>query len=105
MKTITRTWPSNAPRGDVQAKCDYCGVRWRRSQLRMDRSGLLVCPDEGPGLDAVTLSEGNAALSRRRGPVPVPPGGGNYTTVANTPDPTHITTSEGAGLGPGFNDT
>ena len=101
-RTITRHWPADAPRGDTQAACSYCGVRWRRSQMRLDRSGLLVCPDEGDGRDAITLSEGNAALSRRRGPVRVPPLSGNYSVA---PDPTHCTTSEEAGFGPGFNDT
>ena len=61
MRTIGRKWPSSAPKGDFQCMCDYCGVQWRRSQLRRNRAGLLVCPDEGNGRDAVTLSEQNAA--------------------------------------------
>ncbi len=60
MRTIKRQWPSNAPRGDIQVICDYCGIQWRRSQLRRDRSGLLACPDDVRGRDSVTLDEGNA---------------------------------------------
>lgn len=40
--------------------CDYCGSIWYRSQLYKDGAGMLVCPDEGEGLDAVTLNELNA---------------------------------------------
>lgn len=43
--------------------CDYCGIMWRRSQLRMDATGRLVCPDEGDGADAVTLAEENVAMA------------------------------------------
>ncbi len=29
--------------------CDFCGTKWRRSQLIVDRNGFLVCPqDVGP---------------------------------------------------------
>jgi len=38
-------------------------VLYYRSQLRRDAAGLLACPDELPGLDSVTLSEGNAELA------------------------------------------
>lgn len=68
-RTITRHWPRSSPQGDYQATCDYCGVQWRRSQLRRDASGLLACPDDQPGLDAVSLSKGNAeamSLGKRR---------------------------------------
>lgn len=58
--------------------CSYCGVNWYRSQLYRDASGFLVCPDEGPGLDAFTLDQENAAY-RPRGPVTYPDGG-NYVT-------------------------
>jgi hypothetical protein len=40
--------------------CSYCGVQWRRSQLRRDLSGNLVCPDEGNGKDSLELSMENA---------------------------------------------
>lgn len=79
-RTIGRHWPEKAPRGDYQCTCDYCGVQWRRSQLYRDRSGLLVCPDEGNGKDMVTLSEGNAANAAARR-MPLPNRGGNYDTT------------------------
>lgn len=44
--------------------CDYCGVAWRRSQMRKDRAGLWACPDDVKGRDVVTLSEGNAAAAK-----------------------------------------
>lgn len=72
------------PRGDVVAMCDYCGVNWYRSQLYRDASGFLVCPDEGPGLDAVTLDQENAAY-RPRGPVTYPDGGNYVTAPPGTP--------------------
>lgn len=66
MPTIGRKWPKrSSPPGDYSAMCDYCGVMWRRSQLRKDRAGLLACPDEGDGADVVTLSEANAADAGR----------------------------------------
>lgn len=60
MRTIGRHWPRDAPRGDYEAKCSYCGVLYRRSQLVRDGAGLLVCPEEGPGLDVVTLTQESA---------------------------------------------
>lgn len=61
MRTIGRKHPANAPRGDHQAMCSYCGVQWYRSQLRRDMEGNLVCPDEGDGASRMELSEANAA--------------------------------------------
>jgi hypothetical protein len=76
MRTIGRHRPKSSPRGDVVALCDYCGVQWYRSQLVRDRSGLLVCPDEGDGKDSVTLSEANArAAASRTGPITYGEGG------------------------------
>lgn len=66
MRTIGRHWPKDAPRGDYQCRCDYCGVTWRRSQLRRDAAGLLACPDDSPGLDVVTLSRGNLEGMRHK---------------------------------------
>lgn len=68
MRTIGTHW--NGEPGDYPCFCDYCGVKWRRSQLRRDGSGKLYCPDEGDGRDAVTLSKLNAAaaLAGRRIP-------------------------------------
>lgn len=66
MRTISRHRPSRSPPGDTRKLCSYCGAAWYRSQLRRDAAGLLACPDEYPGRDAVTLSEGNAALAGQR---------------------------------------
>lgn len=59
-RTIPRKRPRTSPHGDTERECSYCGVVWLRSQLRRDAAGLLACPDDVSGLDAVTLSEGNA---------------------------------------------
>lgn len=78
MRTIGRHWPSKAPRGDFQALCDYCGVMWRRSQLKRDRAGMLACPDDAKGKDGVTLAQENAAQAGQpRGPLAIRDGG-NY---------------------------
>lgn len=82
MRTIGRHWSKKAPRGDFQAICDYCGVQWRRSQLVRDRAGLLACPDDQRGKDAVTLSQENAlAAGEPRGPMMIRDGG-NYDNSA-----------------------
>lgn len=65
MRTIGRHWPTKRPDGDFVAMCGYCGVHWRFSQMWRDRSGNLVCPDEGPGRSALALSEANARAARR----------------------------------------
>lgn len=54
-------------RGDRAAHCDYCGVRWYRSQLVRDRAGLLACPDDRRGKDVATLSEENAQGAKEYG--------------------------------------
>lgn len=61
-RTIWKHWDRRA-RGDYRWRCDYCGFWWQRSKLRIDGSGLYVCPDEGMGEDAVTLTETNIALT------------------------------------------
>ena len=63
--TIWRHWPRQS-RGDFAWRCDYCGMAWRRSQLRIDGSGLYVCPDD-EGTDTVTLTETNLALTPEAG--------------------------------------
>lgn len=60
-RTIGKRWPKEAEFCDYTAKCDYCDVLWRRSQLTRDGAGFLYCPDEGEGLDRVTLDEMNLA--------------------------------------------
>lgn len=62
-RTIGKHWPKSAEFCDYTAKCDYCDVVWRRSQLRRDGAGFLACPDEGDGLDRVTLDQMNEAAS------------------------------------------
>lgn len=52
------------------AQCDYCQVRYRRSQLVKQRNGLLACSgpgtlDDARGRDEVTLDQQNAAATRR----------------------------------------
>lgn len=83
-RTIGRTWPSDAPKGDVRATCSYCGVRYRRSQLRKDRAGLLACDRCGDGRDVVTLSELNALAAASRHRTDPIDGGGNYNNNALT---------------------
>lgn len=63
--TFGRKRPRKSPPGDYATYCDYCGSKYYRSELRMDRSGRLFCPQEGFGKDAVTLSMENAALAQR----------------------------------------
>lgn len=55
MRTIGKHRPQGSPEGDYEAKCDYCGVHWYRSDLRRDGAGNLVCPDHDHGEDVVTL--------------------------------------------------
>lgn len=59
MRSIGRFWTRKP--GDHVETCDYCGMPWFRSQLRVDGAGLFVCPQEGRGRDAVTLTELNEA--------------------------------------------
>lgn len=46
------------------ALCDYCGTRWDRSKLYRDEAGLLTCPQEGRGRDAVALTKANVASAK-----------------------------------------
>lgn len=93
MRTVGKKW--RGPKGDYAATCDYCGVRWPRSKLRRDHAGLLVCPDEGTGLDRVALDEANAALTRPR---PAwPHDGGNFDTTDVNEGYTHKTKHGGIG--------
>lgn len=80
MRTIGLQRPADSPRGDYATRCDYCGVRWLRSKLRRDASGLLACPDE-TGADMVTLSRANAAAARRPQPKPTDGGGAFHATA------------------------
>jgi len=93
MRTIGRKWPKRRLDGDFTAMCDYCGVHWRFFQMRRDRAGYLVCPDEGPGLDALSLSEANARGAHRRRPRN-PNAYGNYDEGVPSGDAVHRTSSE-----------
>ncbi len=46
------------------ALCDRCGTRWNRSDLWRDLEGLLNCPQEGRGRDAVALTKANVASAK-----------------------------------------
>lgn len=83
--------------GDYVAQCAYCGANWRRSKLRRDGSGQLVCPDEGDGLDRVTLDEINASF-RPRPPLNGGDGGGYSGGVDVNVTTVYFSTSDEAGL-------
>lgn len=44
--------------------CDRCNTLWDKRLLRRDSEGMWVCPQEGPGRDGRTLTEGNAEALR-----------------------------------------
>lgn len=93
-RTIGKRWPATAPKGDYQARCDYCDVAWRRSQLKRDRAGLLYCPDEGEGRDSVTLDEANAAAAESYRNAPRGTNdGGRFVKTTSLPE-VHLLTLE-----------
>ena len=47
-----------------RAVCAYCGTRWDRRALYRDAAGLLTCPQEGRGRDAVTLTRDSVAQAK-----------------------------------------
>lgn len=80
-RTIGKRWPTAKPRGDYAAKCDYCDVLYRRSQLRRLPNGALACfgpgtNDDAMGRDEVTLSRANAEAAKERKRTPRFGGGG-----------------------------
>lgn len=75
---------------DRVALCSYCGVAWLRSELTRDPSGNLACPDDAPGLDILSLTEGNARLMRSRQPKTVGPSDGNADQFTSPPSPGFI---------------
>lgn len=93
-RTIGTRLPKKLLRGDYVAMCAHCGANWYRSQLREDGAGSLVCPDEGPGLDAVTLDAINAAYRPKR--PSLPKSQGHYVTADG--DEIYHRTAEDAGL-------
>lgn len=67
--------------------CSRCGVVCLRSEMWKDAEGMLNCPDEGQGLDQVTLSRmlsQEAARPKRT----VVPQDGFATDHEDDPDPT-----------------
>lgn len=64
MRTISKRWPKTAPRGDYPAYCDFCGTKWRRSELRVDGDGKLYCPQEGEGMCRGDAHRANAQARR-----------------------------------------
>lgn len=91
MRTIGRHWPKSAPPGDAPARCSYCGVLWRRSQLTRDRAGLYACPQDREGRDVVTLSLLNAKSAAENRGVSSVPSDGIVTvkeTITQIPGPT-----------------
>ena len=84
MRTIGHRWPSTAPQGDRAVFCDYCGVKWRRSQCTRDASGRLACPDDRKGKDELTLSEENAAAAAQLRRSEVHEDGGRSNSSANS---------------------
>lgn len=86
-RTIGKHWPKDAEFCDYTAKCDYCDVLWRRSQLTRDGAGFLYCPDEGDGLDRVTLDELNAAYAQEEERKGTEQDRGQYPVVDDTATP------------------
>ena len=63
MRTIS-THHSGSTRLGYPARCDYCGVRWPRRELKLDGGGRLACPDDR-GADATSLDKDNASKAKR----------------------------------------
>lgn len=60
MRTIGRRY--SGPRRQWADTCDYCGVRWHRSELgQPDENGFLACPDDRDGRVEKTLDYLRAA--------------------------------------------
>jgi hypothetical protein len=62
---MTRTIGRRRKLGETGSSlCDRCGTRWPRSSLWRDLEGLLNCPQEGKGRDAVSLTKANVASAK-----------------------------------------
>ena len=94
--TVGRKCPAYAPRGDYSANCDDCGVRYRRSQLRLMPSGRLLCRDAGTlvcarGREVGELDEANQRAAANVSRTPQQDGGAidseAYVFTANSRDP------------------
>jgi hypothetical protein len=62
MRTIGKHRPRNSPKGEYVTFCGICGSAWYRSKLFYDEQGILVCPDEGIGLDPLALERANMEM-------------------------------------------
>ncbi len=59
---MSRSVPRNIDhKGEFLSRCDVCSVPYLRSALRRCEDGLLRCPDDLPGRNAVTLAMLTAA--------------------------------------------
>lgn len=74
--------------------CQICGVQWRRSRLRRDADGLLICPDEGNGRTESELSTANARDAAQAASRRVRPAAGQVDTDDGSETPTQRTTLE-----------
>jgi hypothetical protein len=90
-----RTVGTRLPRskiGDRCAHCDYCGVRYFRSDLTKYAYGRLACAADRRGKDEVTLNRENALgaleYGRSRQTAEVD---GNYFVTDGTVAPIHLT--------------
>lgn len=53
--------------------CDYCGIKWYRSECRRDATGWLSCPDcQDDGKDLMTMERERAAAAAEPAAHPTP---------------------------------
>jgi len=70
--------------------CSYCGVVWRMSRMMEDAAGNFVCPDEGAGLDMVTLSEAEADAAASHDPIVAKDNAGPRDTADSATQGVHL---------------
>lgn len=95
LTTIGKRIDPDLAAGDAVVLCDYCGVPNYRSRMRRDGAGLLACPQEHDGKDAVTLSKEIAAAARAARERVPPIITGNVDRTTNDTASSHITDSTG----------
>lgn len=86
MRTIGRH--TDFQKGDRQARCDYCGTQYRRSDLQKNSMGLLYCGCVGPEDDLEELERQNQAMGVAPQPLPDPGGSAYGHNYGPDPDPT-----------------
>jgi len=64
-RTLGKRWPTKHLNGDYLDYCGYCGAAYPRSKLVKDGSGVLRCPQEGPGLSRLELDQKNTMLAQK----------------------------------------